>query len=208
MLAIDVLGPLTVSVDGRPLAVSAAKLRVLLVVLAMDAGSPVPVDRLVDALWGDDDLPNNARRTAELGLAAVDRHTGRLADAADHAREALALAARAGLRLLEGRAHSSLAAALRALDRPDRALDHAQRALRVHRETEYRLGEAHTLQPRRRRGPRPVGREHRRGKSVGRFPGSATPRNVTGHSGWGFNDDHRFHGFRRQQRCARCGTGW
>jgi tetratricopeptide (TPR) repeat protein len=84
--------------------------------------------------------------TAELGLAAVGRHTGRFADAADHAREALTLAARAGLRLLEGRAHSSLAAALRALDEPGRALDHAQRALRVHRETEYRLGEAHTLQ--------------------------------------------------------------
>jgi DNA-binding SARP family transcriptional activator/tetratricopeptide (TPR) repeat protein len=66
MLAIDVLGPLTVSVDGRPLAVSSAKLRVLLVVLAMDAGSPVPVDRLVDALWGDEDLPNNARRSVQL----------------------------------------------------------------------------------------------------------------------------------------------
>ncbi|GAA0921514.1 hypothetical protein GCM10009558_033020 [Virgisporangium aurantiacum] len=38
----------------------------LLVVLAMDAGSPVPVDRLVDALWGDDDLPNNARRSVQL----------------------------------------------------------------------------------------------------------------------------------------------
>jgi DNA-binding SARP family transcriptional activator len=53
VVGVDMLGPLVVSVDGRPVEVSAPKLRTLLVVLAMEAGSPVSLDRLATAVWND-----------------------------------------------------------------------------------------------------------------------------------------------------------
>jgi hypothetical protein len=46
VLVVGVLGPLSVSVDGRPMEVSAPKLRTLLVVLAMEAGSAVSLDQV------------------------------------------------------------------------------------------------------------------------------------------------------------------
>ncbi|WP_207936138.1 winged helix-turn-helix domain-containing protein [Actinomadura sp. KC216] len=49
-----VLGPLEVwTTDGAPVAVRGAKVRALLAVLLGHAGRPVPVDRLIDDLWGD-----------------------------------------------------------------------------------------------------------------------------------------------------------
>ncbi|MFE9245883.1 BTAD domain-containing putative transcriptional regulator, partial [Nocardiopsis sp. NPDC006938] len=49
-----VLGPLTVwDHDGRPLRVAEAKVRALLADLLVHRGRPVPVDRLVDDLWGE-----------------------------------------------------------------------------------------------------------------------------------------------------------
>lgn len=65
MLAIGVLGPLTVSIDDRPVDLGSPKLRVLLVTLALAAGKPVPVDRLGAALWDDDDLPDHLRRAVQ-----------------------------------------------------------------------------------------------------------------------------------------------
>ncbi|MGP3957447.1 BTAD domain-containing putative transcriptional regulator [Nonomuraea sp. 3N208] len=47
-----VLGPLTVWVDGRPVHVAEAKVRALLADLLAHGGGPVPVDRLVEDLWG------------------------------------------------------------------------------------------------------------------------------------------------------------
>ena len=49
---IAVLGPLLVRVDGIERPVSAAKQRLLLVRLAIDAGVTLSSDRLIDALWG------------------------------------------------------------------------------------------------------------------------------------------------------------
>ncbi|GAA0542066.1 BTAD domain-containing putative transcriptional regulator [Actinomadura welshii] len=54
MLTVEVLGPLRVSVDGRPVELPAGRLRALLAVLAMSAGRTVPTDTLVTALWGTD----------------------------------------------------------------------------------------------------------------------------------------------------------
>ncbi|MFI0405629.1 BTAD domain-containing putative transcriptional regulator [Actinomadura sp. 3N508] len=49
-----VLGPLEVwTADGAPVAMRGAKVRALLAVLLGHAGRPVPVDRLIDDLWGD-----------------------------------------------------------------------------------------------------------------------------------------------------------
>jgi DNA-binding SARP family transcriptional activator len=59
-LSVDVLGPLAVSLHGRPVAVTAGRLRTLLVMLALSVGEPVSVDRLTTALWGDD-LPDDPK---------------------------------------------------------------------------------------------------------------------------------------------------
>ncbi|WP_432829898.1 ATP-binding protein [Dactylosporangium sp. CA-092794] len=50
-MRIGLLGPLTVEVGGRPVEVGGARLRALLVRLALEPGRFVPVDRLADALW-------------------------------------------------------------------------------------------------------------------------------------------------------------
>jgi DNA-binding SARP family transcriptional activator/Tfp pilus assembly protein PilF len=75
---------------------------------------------------------------ALIGLATVTGDIG-------HARQALALAAGAGYRALQGQAMSVLAEILLALDKPQDAAEHAHRALAIHRETGHRLGEARTL---------------------------------------------------------------
>src|SRR5215213_9700968 len=48
---VRILGPLEVELGGRPVAVSGGRLRALLARLALDAGRPVTVGRLVDAVW-------------------------------------------------------------------------------------------------------------------------------------------------------------
>ncbi|MBC6462234.1 BTAD domain-containing putative transcriptional regulator [Actinomadura sp. HBU206391] len=54
-----VLGPLAVwTADGEPVAVPGLKVRALLADLLVHEGRPVPADRLIDDLWGDD-LPGN-----------------------------------------------------------------------------------------------------------------------------------------------------
>jgi DNA-binding SARP family transcriptional activator len=58
-----VLGPLEAIVDGRPVSLQAAKPRALLALLLLGRNRVVPVDRLVDGLWGD-----NPPATAVKGL--------------------------------------------------------------------------------------------------------------------------------------------
>lgn len=70
MLTIGLLGPLQVSVCGEPVRATSSSLRTLLVVIALEAGSPVPVDRLVAALW-DGDLPEHPRRTVQTHLTRL-----------------------------------------------------------------------------------------------------------------------------------------
>jgi DNA-binding SARP family transcriptional activator len=52
-LRIQVLGPLEVWRDGRPVALSAVKPRVVLAILAVQANVSVRRDELVDAVWGE-----------------------------------------------------------------------------------------------------------------------------------------------------------
>ena len=63
-LFVDVLGPLEVRIGTRPVQVRTGRLRALLAVLAMSAGRAVPVERLADAVWGED-LPDDARRSVQ-----------------------------------------------------------------------------------------------------------------------------------------------
>src|SRR5919108_412111 len=55
MTATDVrlLGPIEVTLDGRPVELGATKQRALLAMLALRPNAVVPVDELVDGLWGE-----------------------------------------------------------------------------------------------------------------------------------------------------------
>jgi DNA-binding SARP family transcriptional activator/tetratricopeptide (TPR) repeat protein len=57
-----VLGEVAVEVDGRPVDLGATRQRCLLAALAVDAGRVVPVDRLLERIWGAD-LPRRGRAT-------------------------------------------------------------------------------------------------------------------------------------------------
>ncbi|GAA4973221.1 hypothetical protein GCM10023205_44560 [Yinghuangia aomiensis] len=73
---VSVLGPLQVRDDeGGPLAVSGARLRVLLTRLALDAGRPVPADRLVHAVW-DADEPGGAANALQSLVSRLRRMLG------------------------------------------------------------------------------------------------------------------------------------
>lgn len=56
-LRIDVLGPLRVRRDGRPVAVASSRQRAVLVRLLVDAARPVSADALVEAAWGRSEQP-------------------------------------------------------------------------------------------------------------------------------------------------------
>ena len=47
------MGPIEVSVEGRPIALGGGKPRALLAMLALKAGSAVSTARVIDGLWGD-----------------------------------------------------------------------------------------------------------------------------------------------------------
>jgi DNA-binding SARP family transcriptional activator/tetratricopeptide (TPR) repeat protein len=74
-LAVKVLGPLSVSADGRPVSITAGRLRTLLVALAMSAGEEVSVDRLADIVW-DTTAPNHARRAVLLYITRLRKLVG------------------------------------------------------------------------------------------------------------------------------------
>ncbi|MET9514148.1 BTAD domain-containing putative transcriptional regulator [Streptomyces sp. NPDC002994] len=73
----DVLGPLNVTTDdGSPVVVPEPKVRALLACLLVHHGRPVPVDRLIDDLWGDDALPGspgNTRNTLQTKVSQLRR---------------------------------------------------------------------------------------------------------------------------------------
>ncbi|MEO7397961.1 MAG: BTAD domain-containing putative transcriptional regulator, partial [Ilumatobacteraceae bacterium] len=75
MISIAVLGPVEVRRDGQLIAVPAGKTSELLVRLALDAGSPVRTDRLVEDLWGDDSV-KTSRNTVQSKIAKLRRALG------------------------------------------------------------------------------------------------------------------------------------
>ena len=54
MLAVRVLGPIEVLRDGVPVDLGGPQQRAVVAHLALDAGRVVPVDRLIDRVWGDE----------------------------------------------------------------------------------------------------------------------------------------------------------
>ncbi|MDG4862138.1 winged helix-turn-helix domain-containing protein, partial [Streptomyces sp. T-3] len=69
----EVLGPVTVRTeDGTAVAVPEAKVRALLADLLVHHGRPVPVDRLIDDLWGED-LPGNPGNTLQTKVSQLRR---------------------------------------------------------------------------------------------------------------------------------------
>ena len=63
-MAIRLLGPFEVHGPDGPITVTSARQRSVLALLALHAGRPVPVDRLIDALWPDDP-PESARNSLQ-----------------------------------------------------------------------------------------------------------------------------------------------
>ena len=69
---VQVLGPLAVELDGRALHVAGSHRRRLLALLASRPGRPVPMDVIVDALWGDDP-PVTAVKTIQTHVMRLRR---------------------------------------------------------------------------------------------------------------------------------------
>jgi DNA-binding SARP family transcriptional activator/tetratricopeptide (TPR) repeat protein len=59
-LTVECLGSLRVALDGRPVEITARRLRTTMVALALAAGKTVPNEQLISAIWNDA-LPNDPR---------------------------------------------------------------------------------------------------------------------------------------------------
>jgi predicted ATPase/DNA-binding SARP family transcriptional activator len=64
------LGPLTVAIDGEPVALGGQKRRALLAALLLDANRVVSRDRLIDSLWGEEP-PDTARNTLQVYVSQL-----------------------------------------------------------------------------------------------------------------------------------------
>ncbi|MBV1850258.1 AfsR/SARP family transcriptional regulator [Catellatospora tritici] len=80
MIAFGVLGPLTVHIDGRPVAVPGLLQRRLLAVLLSRVGQPVSAQRLADLIW-DGEPPLSHRKTLQVYVHRLRRT---LADRIEH----------------------------------------------------------------------------------------------------------------------------
>ncbi|GAA0799049.1 BTAD domain-containing putative transcriptional regulator [Spirilliplanes yamanashiensis] len=74
-MRVGLLGPLDVRTERGAVELTSARQRAVVAVLAMAGGAPVPVDRLVDALWGDDPPPA-ALNSLQSHVARVRRALG------------------------------------------------------------------------------------------------------------------------------------
>lgn len=74
-VAVGLLGPLQVSVDGRPVELPAGRLRALLAVLALSTRQAVSVDRLATAVWGEEP-PGDPRANVQTNVKRLRRVLG------------------------------------------------------------------------------------------------------------------------------------
>ncbi|GAA4203830.1 BTAD domain-containing putative transcriptional regulator [Actinocatenispora rupis] len=74
-MAVGLLGPFEVRVDGRAVPVPAGRQRVLLAALALSAGRVVSVDALAEALWGADQ-PHDPRNAVQVAVFRLRRLLG------------------------------------------------------------------------------------------------------------------------------------
>ncbi len=75
-MQLRLLGPFEVEIAGRPIEITSARQRTVLATLAMHAGRAVPVERLIDAVWGDDP-PHAALNSLQSHVARLRRALGR-----------------------------------------------------------------------------------------------------------------------------------
>jgi predicted ATPase/DNA-binding SARP family transcriptional activator len=78
-VCVDVLGPLSLRVDGHVVEVPGVRRQALLALLALDAGRVISTDRLVDRLWPDE-LPQNATQALYNHISRLRGHLGAHAD--------------------------------------------------------------------------------------------------------------------------------
>jgi len=74
-ISVDVLGPLDVRRDGRPVAVAGAKPRAVLTLLGLYAGRVVTGETLLSVLWGDDP-PRTAHKALQTHVSTLRRALG------------------------------------------------------------------------------------------------------------------------------------
>src|SRR3954469_10348416 len=67
---ISVLGPMEAAAGGRPLSLGGGKPRALLAMLALQAGSPVSTDHLIEGLWGESP-PATATKMIQIFVSQV-----------------------------------------------------------------------------------------------------------------------------------------
>ena len=67
---VKILGPVEATVDGRSVTLAGRKPRALLAMLALNAGSAVSSERLIDGLWGDEP-PASATKLVQLYVSQL-----------------------------------------------------------------------------------------------------------------------------------------
>jgi WD40 repeat protein/DNA-binding SARP family transcriptional activator len=67
---VQVLGPVEASVEGRPIPLGGGKPRALLAMLALNAGSTVSTERLIDGLWGEEP-PASAHKLVQVYVSQL-----------------------------------------------------------------------------------------------------------------------------------------
>ncbi|MFC4057785.1 BTAD domain-containing putative transcriptional regulator [Planomonospora corallina] len=69
---VRILGPVEVDVNSAPVTIPGRRQRIVLAVLALNAGRVVPLDRIIDAVWGDDP-PASARNQIAICVTQLRR---------------------------------------------------------------------------------------------------------------------------------------
>jgi DNA-binding SARP family transcriptional activator/WD40 repeat protein len=72
---VQVLGPVEASVDGRSIPLGGGKPRALLAMLALNAGSTVSTERLIDGLWGEQP-PASANKLVQVYVSQLRKALG------------------------------------------------------------------------------------------------------------------------------------
>jgi YVTN family beta-propeller protein len=75
VIELRLLGPLEVLADGRPVPIPRGLERALLALLALNAGRPVAVDRLVEELW-EGGPPENAAKSVQIYVSRLRKSLG------------------------------------------------------------------------------------------------------------------------------------
>jgi DNA-binding SARP family transcriptional activator/tetratricopeptide (TPR) repeat protein len=79
------LGPIETIKDGRRVELSRRRERSLLALLLLEAGRPIPTERLIDLLW-EDDPPQDPRRAIQVSVSRLRRWLSTVCESSDNVR--------------------------------------------------------------------------------------------------------------------------